>query len=63
MKSIWKKLSETGPIFALAPMHDVTDSAFRSIVAICGKPDIFFTEFIAIDGLTNPKGKKKIEKY
>ena len=37
------------PIRALAPMEDVTDTVFRRIVARCGRPDLFFTEFIHTD--------------
>ena len=35
----------------LAPMEDVTDTVFRRIVASCGRPDVFFTEFTSVDGL------------
>ena len=44
----------------LAPMADVTDAAFRSIIAKYGKPDIFFTEFTSADGLCNLKGRKSL---
>src|SRR5215831_14703029 len=39
------------PFFVLAPMDDVTDTVFRQIVADCARPDIFFTEFVNVDGL------------
>jgi tRNA-dihydrouridine synthase len=39
------------PFFVLAPMDDVTDSVFRQIVTDCAKPDLFFTEFVNVDGL------------
>jgi len=39
------------PILALAPMEDVTDTAFRRIVARLAKPDVFYTEFTSVDGL------------
>jgi tRNA-dihydrouridine synthase len=32
-------------------MEDVTDTVFRRIVARCGPPDVFFTEFTSTDGL------------
>lgn len=48
----WKKLKR--PIFALAPMADVTDAAFRRIIAIHGKPDVMWTEFVSCDGLCSP---------
>ncbi len=45
----WEKLKK--PIFALAPMYDVTDAAFRAIIAKYGKPDITWTEFVSAEGL------------
>ena len=35
----------------LAPMADVTDRAFRQIIAKYGKPDVLWTEFVSADGL------------
>ena len=49
MKSFWHNL--TKPFFVLAPMADVTDAAFRSVIAKYGKPDVVFTEFVSADGL------------
>jgi len=52
----WRDLPR--PFFALAPMADVTDVAFRAIVAKYsrhgepgGGPDVFWTEFVSINGL------------
>lgn len=42
------------PFFVLAPMDDVTDTVFRRIVAECARPDLFFTEFVNVDGLQSP---------
>src|SRR3989338_818034 len=39
------------PIIGLAPMANVTDAAFRRIIAKYGKPDVMFTEFVSADGL------------
>lgn len=39
------------PILCLAPMADVTDRAFRQIIAKYGKPDVMWTEFVSADGL------------
>ncbi len=39
------------PIFILAPMDDVTDSPFRSLIKDLAAPDLFFTEFTNVDGL------------
>ncbi len=47
--NFWEKLPK--PIMALAPMANVTDVAFRRIIAKYGKPQIMWTEFVAADGL------------
>jgi tRNA-dihydrouridine synthase len=39
------------PFFVLAPMDDVTDTVFRRVVGECARPDVFFTEFVNVDGL------------
>jgi len=73
MKNFWEKLSEKKkPFFCLAPMADITDSAFRQIVAKYGKftlpdgsqsggPDVMFTEMVACDGLCS-MGREKLLK-
>lgn len=45
----WDKLSK--PVLALAPMANVTDAAFRRLIAKYGKPDVAWTEFVSADGL------------
>src|SRR3989344_9612025 len=57
MTNFWTKLKK--PIFCLAPMADVTDCAFRQIIAKYGKPDVFWTEFVSVDGLCSA-GKEKL---
>ena len=47
--NFWRNLEK--PIMVLAPMADVTDPAFRRIVAKYGKPDVLWTEFVSADGL------------
>ena len=47
--SFWKKLPQ--PFFCLAPMADVTDPAFRRMIAKYGKLDVIWTEFVSADGL------------
>lgn len=42
------------PFFVLAPMDDVTDTVFRQVIADCAAPDLFFTEFVNVDGLQSP---------
>jgi tRNA-dihydrouridine synthase len=34
----------------LAPMEDVTDTVFRQVVCDIGRPDVFFTEFMNVEG-------------
>ncbi len=58
MNNFWKNLKK--PIFCLAPMADVTDCAFRQIIAKYGKPDVFWTEFVSADGLAHPVAREKL---
>lgn len=53
----WNTLKR--PIHVLAPMVDVTDAAFRRLIARHGKPDVLFTEFVSCDGLSSP-GRKNL---
>ncbi len=48
------------PFFALAPMYDVTDAAFRRMIAKYSAPDVIFTEFVSADGLAHPEGREKL---
>ncbi len=58
--SFWQKLKK--PIIVLAPLADVTDAAFRRVIAKYGKPDVMWTEFVSADGLmlADEEGKKKL---
>ncbi len=56
----WQTLRQKKPIFVLAPMADVTDCAFREVIAKYGKPDVFWTEFVSADGLANPRGREAL---
>jgi len=47
------------PIMALAPMANVTDAAFRRIIAKYGKPDVTWTEFVSCDGLCS-EGRSRL---
>lgn len=49
----------TAPFFVLAPMDDVTDTVLRQVVADCTPPDIFFTEFVNVDGLQS-RGRPRL---
>jgi tRNA-dihydrouridine synthase len=54
----WPKLKK--PIMVLAPMANVTDAAFRRVfVEAGGRPDIFWTEFVSVEGLLS-KGKERL---
>jgi len=59
--NFWTELPK--PIFALAPMEDVTDTVFREIiqsVASPGKLQVVFTEFMSVDGFLHDIGKEKV---
>lgn len=70
MSNFWEKLPT--PCFVLAPMADVSDAAFRRMIAkysahtradgTIGGPDVMWTEFVAADGLmrATPEGKAKL---
>lgn len=47
--SFWNTLPK--PFFVLAPLADVTDGAFRRLIAKYGRPDVTWTEFVSADGL------------
>ena len=60
MENFWNKLSQQKkPFFCSAPMADVTDAAFRQMIAKYGKPDVIFTEMVACDGLCSI-GREKL---
>lgn len=50
MQSFWQKLEK--PILGLSPMDGVTDAPFRYMVAKTGKPNVIFTEFVNVEGLS-----------
>src|SRR6266702_5618245 len=57
MKNFWNELNK--PTFILAPMEDVTDTVLRQVIARCGKPAVFFTEFTNVEGMFS-KGEKHV---
>lgn len=71
MNSFWQQLKN--PFFILAPMFDVTDAAFRQMVLKFGqmnqpqghlaRPDVFFTEFVSVDGLVHPASQEKLIRH
>jgi len=68
--SFWNRLKK--PFFVLAPMADVTDAAFRELIAkysaheradgTVGGSDVTWTEFVSADGLVraDAAGKQKL---
>ncbi len=63
MKNFWADLPK--PFFVLAPLANVTDAAFRRIIAKYSKPagpHVFWTEFVSADGLcrATEEGKAKL---
>ncbi|MEK7601730.1 MAG: tRNA-dihydrouridine synthase [Patescibacteria group bacterium] len=70
--NFWEKLPK--PFFVLAPMEDVTDVAFRTLIAKYSAPEVpraFYTEFTSADGLilapleskaSNGAGRRKLFK-
>jgi len=55
--------AEPGPWFCLAPMEEVTDSAFREVVASSANPGalrVMFSEFTSADALCHPLGREKV---
>jgi nifR3 family TIM-barrel protein len=62
--NFWNNLNK--PFFCLAPMSDVTDIAFRTMISKYSKNRenknniIFWTEFVAADGLCDKHARKKL---
>lgn len=55
MTTFWNTLPK--PFFVLAPLADVTDPAFRRLIARYGKPHVTWTEFVSADGLYHMRKK------
>jgi len=51
---------EKGFLAMLSPMEDVTDTVFRQILCKIGKPDVFFTEFMNVEGYCSV-GKDRVD--
>ena len=54
----WGKLER--PFLMMAPLANVTDAVFRSIIAERARPDVFYTEFVSADGLAHEKARPKL---
>lgn len=55
---LWGELPSRALI--LAPMEDVTDTVFRTIISSCGRPDVMYTEFTNCEGLQSEYGRTKV---
>lgn len=53
-RNFWQDLPL--PFFILAPMEDVTDIVFRSVVNRAAHPDVFMTEFTNAASFCSPQG-------
>lgn len=60
--SAYSHILTSRPFFVLAPMDDVTDTVFRQIIQATAAPDLFFTEFVNVDGLMSPGRHKLLKK-
>jgi tRNA-dihydrouridine synthase len=60
MNNIYKQLPK--PFTVLAPLDDVSDVVFRRVISECAKPDLFFTEFVNVDGLQSVGRDKLLHK-
>jgi tRNA-dihydrouridine synthase len=61
MTSFWNEIPK--PIFALAPMEDVTDTSFREVVAGLSDPrylHVLYSEFTSVDGMNHLVGKQRV---
>ncbi len=59
--NFWKTID--GPIIALAPMEDVTDTVLRELLLGLADPGalhVVMTEFVSTDGLLHKKGRERV---
>jgi len=59
MKTFWTGLKR--PFFVLAPMADVTDPAYRKLIAEHQSADVMWSEFVSADGLYHTREMKKMQ--
>lgn len=61
MENFWTQMPQ--PLFALAPMEDVTDTVFRELVMRVSSPgrlNVLYTEFTNVDGMNHPVGRLRV---
>ncbi len=54
-RDIWRELPKGFTV--LAPMEGVTDVMFRQVIAVAGRPDLFYTEFTNVSSFASEKGR------
>jgi tRNA-dihydrouridine synthase len=59
--NFWQELPT--PFWILAPMEDVTDTVFRRVIAHCGRPHVFFTEFASVEGIQSVGQAKVMHRF
>jgi len=60
MSEFYSKLPK--PFFVLAPLDDVSDTVFREVISDLAPADLFFTEFVNVDGLQSPGRPRLLKK-
>lgn len=60
MSNFWEEL--VPPFLVLAPMDNVTDVAFREVLTILPRPDVFFTEFTNVTSLNSAGRERALER-
>jgi len=55
MSTFRELLDAPAPVLALAPMQDVTDLAFMTLMARYGGPDVYWTEYLRVHSVSTPE--------
>ncbi len=55
MSAFRELLDAPAPVLALAPMQDVTDLAFMTLMARYGGPDVYWTEYLRVHSVSTPE--------
>jgi tRNA-dihydrouridine synthase B len=55
MSAFRELLGSPAPLLALAPMQDVTDLAFMTLMARYGGPDVYWTEYLRVHAVSTPE--------
>ena len=55
MSALRELLRSPAPLLALAPMQDVTDLAFMTLMARYGGPDVYWTEYLRVHSASTPE--------